>query len=363
MLNWRGGGTDATPRLPCVAEVDWEEFVTTELQTGVYAIVYIGPVAEGKTAKRYVGSTTRTFDIRWEEHRYFLRRGTHTCRYLQTAWNKYGESFFEFRVTDRLAPEDVVQREQEYLDVEAVLRKSNNGCGDCYNRSMNAAGGGGDPTPETRAKMAASQRKRDPSTQPRGDRHGSKTHPERVVRGDDQWMRKHPERVRRGSDACPFPERLVRGDNHWARKNPEKVSGEHNAAAKVTTADVMMIRHRYADGETQAQLAIAFGVRQTAISRIVRGKRWAHVADGVTTQRNMARGDKSGARLHPERVARGEKVTNAKLTECAVREIRSRSAAGETRIALGVAFNITRSTIGRILRRQTWNHVQDQDTP
>lgn len=50
--------------------------------------------------------------------------------------------------------------------------------------------------------------------------------------------------------------------------------GELSHSAKLTLAQVEEIKYRYAGGEKQASLAAAFGVRQTTISRIVRGETW-----------------------------------------------------------------------------------------
>ena len=50
--------------------------------------------------------------------------------------------------------------------------------------------------------------------------------------------------------------------------------GEKNPAAKLTDAEVLEIRHRYASGkERQAQLATEFGVTFQTISNVVRGNR------------------------------------------------------------------------------------------
>jgi group I intron endonuclease len=58
---------------------------------GLYAIVH------QPTNRCYVGSAN---DVRrrFKEHRSLLRRGSHHSRYLQNAWNKYGEQQFVFKV-------------------------------------------------------------------------------------------------------------------------------------------------------------------------------------------------------------------------------------------------------------------------
>jgi group I intron endonuclease len=83
-------------------------------KSGIYAI------RNKQNGKLYIGSTGRTFRIRWKEHRSKLRAGTHWNTPLQAAWNKYGEDGFAFEVleiiTERSA-ERIIEREQYWLDV------------------------------------------------------------------------------------------------------------------------------------------------------------------------------------------------------------------------------------------------------
>lgn len=73
--------------------------------------------------------------------------------------------------------------------------------------------------------------------------------------------------------------RHIHGEAHWAKRNSTKVQGMNNGEAKLTDADVIQIRQRYATGmERQVDLADEFGVAQTRISSIVLRKTWKHVA-------------------------------------------------------------------------------------
>lgn len=70
-------------------------------------------------------------------------------------------------------------------------------------------------------------------------------------------------------------------------------------------------------------------------------------------------GDQHPARLHPERLARGEKSGRARLTEAAVRDIRTRHADnGISGAALAREFGVSKRTVLLILRRETWAHIQ-----
>ena len=68
--------------------------------SGVYQILCI------PTAKIYVGSSLNISE-RWWEHRWDLRRGTHHSRYLQRAWDKYGEEAFVFSILEYVEDPDL----------------------------------------------------------------------------------------------------------------------------------------------------------------------------------------------------------------------------------------------------------------
>jgi hypothetical protein len=72
---------------------------------------------------------------------------------------------------------------------------------------------------------------------------------------------------------------------------------------------------------------------------------------------NPARGQRHGSRTRPERVARGEGVTIAKLTESDVRVIRQRFANGAAMAHLAREAGVTPRTVRLLVRRETWRHV------
>lgn len=76
----------------------------------------------------------------------------------------------------------------------------------------------------------------------------------------------------------------------------------------------------------------------------------------VTTL-NAARGDRNGARLHPERVARGERNGSARFTEEDIREIRLAYGAGESQPSIAARFGTAQAVISRIVRRVAWKHI------
>lgn len=66
--------------------------------------------------KCYVGSTVNK-KRRWYEHRYFLQKGTHFNKHLQSAYNKYGKENLIFLVLEEVKEQtNLVQREKFWID-------------------------------------------------------------------------------------------------------------------------------------------------------------------------------------------------------------------------------------------------------
>lgn len=74
---------------------------------------------------------------------------------------------------------------------------------------------------------------------------------------------------------------------------------------------------------------------------------------------NRASGDKSGARIYPEKMARrGEIHGKTKLTTAQVIQIRELYATSEaTPTSLGLRFGVRRCVISKIIHRKTWRHI------
>lgn len=129
--------------------------------SGIYAIY------SACNGRRYVGSAV---DIRrrWRRHRSDLRNGKHKNIHLQRAWDKHGEEAFDFVVLEECSVEQLIEREQHYMDM--YLDKYNCAplAGSSLGRkaspearaNMSAAQTGRKHTPEAKAKMSASQKAR-----------------------------------------------------------------------------------------------------------------------------------------------------------------------------------------------------------
>lgn len=77
--------------------------------SGIYQIKNI------QSGNIYVGSAV-DISRRWRTHRRLLKKGTHHSSHLQNAWNKYGETSFAFIVVERCDKQDLLTKEQKYID-------------------------------------------------------------------------------------------------------------------------------------------------------------------------------------------------------------------------------------------------------
>lgn len=117
--------------------------------------------------------------------------------------------------------------------------------------------------------------------------------------------------------------------------------GENHHGSKLTEADVIQIRARYAAGEGSPALGRAFGISPDAVRHVLTGKTWGHVPGEVV----------------PVRVSRGEALSQAKLTAADIPVIRARCAAGELQKDLAVEYGVCKQAISNIVRGVVWKHV------
>jgi group I intron endonuclease len=80
------------------------------MKSGVYQILNI------KDNKRYIGSAANIFK-RFREHKCALRRNLHYSKYLQRAWNKYGENQFTFSILLECEKEMLISNEQKMMNL------------------------------------------------------------------------------------------------------------------------------------------------------------------------------------------------------------------------------------------------------
>lgn len=68
------------------------------------------------------------------------------------------------------------------------------------------------------------------------------------------------------------------GERNGSRTKPERLTrGENHGRSKLSADQVLEIRRRHEAGESQHQLALAFSVSQTAVSKIIQRKTWQSI--------------------------------------------------------------------------------------
>lgn len=90
-----------------------------------------------------------------------------------------------------------------------------------------------------------------------------------------------PSHLREASQAENVADMMAKG--RWTPR-----AGEMNAAARLTSADVVAIRAAAASGTTDRELGRRFGVHPTTIGSVVRGASYAHVGGPVRPSRRAA---------------------------------------------------------------------------
>ena len=114
--------------------------------TGIYQIV------NQVTQKRYIGLASN-LNSRKQGHIYDLRRGKHGNKYLQKAWDKYGEINFKFNCIEECSIEDLHKREDYWVKVLNVLDRYYG-----YNLKPTDPNGCSILSEETRAKISATHK-------------------------------------------------------------------------------------------------------------------------------------------------------------------------------------------------------------
>lgn len=180
-------------------------------KSGIYCITNI------INKKYYIGRASN-FKIRYKKHLNDLRKSKHCNKYLQNAFNKYGEDNFEFKIIEICEKEDYKELEQKYLN-EVEDWDS------CYNLSKSAEGGCGLHTDETKAKMSAA--------------HTGRMHPEEVKAkigvaqtGDKHhnYGKKTPDEVKAKISATNNGKRTGEENSMFGKKHTAEAKAKLSAA-------------------------------------------------------------------------------------------------------------------------------------
>lgn len=176
--------------------------------------------------KIYIGSTNNVRK-RWNNHRCKLNNNKHENQYLQLAWQKYGESSFEFTIIEEVNDKNRIEREIYYLN-ETKSYERNIG----YNFDKN-------PT----------------------DKSGI---------NNSFYGKQHSEETKQ-----KLREIATNRSENVKKKMGLKNKGENSAHAKLNWTIVREIRYLYSlENETYKSLSKKYKVAETTIQAIMNGKSW-----------------------------------------------------------------------------------------
>lgn len=227
---------------------------------GVYRITNI------VNGKSYIGKTGMNFGDRWDNHKSLLRNNHHSNPYLQSAWNKYGESSFEFAVVESVNDSGLLNE----LEIQYIKQYKEAGLS--YN--IHDGGDGG----LNLGKHLSDETKRKIGEKNRVNMTGRKLSEETRRRMSEAQKRRqysHGELERRRE----FSRQLNTGRTRSTetKEKLRKINQDNPPSAKFTPDDIRDIRQKKANGYKLSELAEMYNTSACYISSIVHRRRWAHI--------------------------------------------------------------------------------------
>lgn len=268
--------------------------MAVKIISGVYAIVH---TASGRI---YVGSSIN-LKRRKKEQLASLRHNKNRNKRLQSAWNEFGEQAFEWRLLESILDTSILrQAEQKWMDKYRSYEAQHG-----FNQSPNSESNlgykmppevgaatsrrlrGHKPSPETCARIAAKAR----GNKRAKDRHLGKLTEQDVIEIKQRLARHEPElHIAQDYNVSGSTISAIASRRTWwhislspeieemVDKRPRNFNqGDNNGSAKLCERDVKAIKQRLADGESPAHIARDYPVSDTAIRKIHKGIKWAHV--------------------------------------------------------------------------------------
>lgn len=148
----------------------------------------------------------------------------------------------------------------------------------------------------------------------------------------------------------------------WLYDGPLSRPGYPRMRGRFEGRAVQVLGHRFSYYVTTGVWPLPLALHRCDVRRCVNPR---HIYPGTSddNMRDMVergrnpRGDMHPLRLHPEKVARGERVTLAKLTAADIIAIRAMRAEGWLIPQLSDHFAVGMSQIHRIIHRESWRHI------
>lgn len=125
-------------------------------------------------------------------------------------------------------------------------------------------------------------------------------------------------------------------------------TGENHPRAKLSSADVILIRRIADDGKSLTEIGASFGMAPSVISSIVAGRIWKCLPLGRTS---------GESRLGRNGGLAGEDCGKSRFTEIQVMDIRSRANSGERLQLIANSICESYASVHQIVTGKTWKHL------
>lgn len=244
------------------------EFPQLYLMSGIYKITNI------INGKIYIGSTVNLYN-RFNQHINELRKNTHNNPHLQFAWNKYKEHNFVFEVIECVDKNELLQREQYWLDYYKSYDPEigYNICkiaGNCLGITRSE---------KTKQRISKSKKgiKKSEKTKQRMRRPKNKTLI-KLMNGEPVKKKKRKEKPKEQhiiKKVKKIKQKKTLEEIHKQRSESQR--GSNNPNAKLTELDILKIKEMLTQNIKIKKIAEFFNVSSTTISDIKANKKWKHV--------------------------------------------------------------------------------------
>ena len=241
------------------------------MNSGIYTITYT------KTNDFYVGSA-KDFSKRFSSHKHSLINNTHHCSRLQNIFNKHGMDVLVFKEIEACKPEQLLEREQYYLDTLKptlnTLKIAGSSMGYKYTeeQKQNISKGrkGKQVSPEGLAKMKLKMQSPE-MRKHLSDLAKGRPAPNKGKPMSEEQKRKLSE-IKKGKPLSEEHKRKIRdgcaeGFNH-TQQTKNKIA---ESKLKFSKEEVFEIRNKYKLGLSMEKLGKLYGVRRHTIGRVIRG--------------------------------------------------------------------------------------------
>lgn len=235
--------------------------------SGIYEIVH------RPSQKRYIGSAVN-IRRRWLEHKSQLRRVVHHSPYLQNSFIAYGEKEFDFLVIEKCEKENLIVREQFYIDSMAPEFNMSPTAGNTMGRFHSE---------ETKKKISEKAKGR--KCAPRSKEHrealsnalsGKQKSPEHMAKLQEGRKNRVFTEDQRAALSNATRERIATGSLD-VKKTEEQSLKIAETLSRFTREQIQEIYRLRLSGVPGAELSRKYGMCQSTICQMMKGKKhqWA----------------------------------------------------------------------------------------